>query len=107
MKIRDIDGVYRAFGDRVRMHRKQRKGLTQEKLGQLVGLSRTSITNIEKGRQHVSLHQLFDIAEALRVRADALLPSVHEASRNSTIVKKLPPGTEQEIAEWAGKIAGD
>ena len=53
--------------------------MTQERLGRLVGLSRTSITNIEKGRQHISLHQLFAIAEALRVRPDMLLPSAGEA----------------------------
>lgn len=80
--------------------------MTQEKLGRVVGLSRTSITNIEKGRQHVSLHQLFAIAEALRVRPAALLPAVGESAGESAVARKLPPDTEPEIAEWAEKLVG-
>ena len=81
--------------------------MTQEKLGRLVGLSRTSITNIEKGRQHVSLHQLFAIAEALRVRPEALLPSAGEPGSTSWLAGKLPPGTERDITEWAEKLVGE
>ena len=48
----------KAFGKLVRLHREGRPDLTQEKLGRLVGLSRTSITNIEQGRQRAeSQHQ--------------------------------------------------
>jgi transcriptional regulator with XRE-family HTH domain len=97
--------LYGAFGKLMRLHREKREGMTQEKLGRLVGLSRTSITNIEKGRQHVSLHQLFAIAEALKVRPEALLPSSGEAGSASWLTDKLPPGTEREITEWAEKIA--
>lgn len=81
--------------------------MTQEKLGRLVGLSRTSITNIEKGRQHVSLHHLVSIANALQVRSEALLPSVRETGADSRVAKKLPPGTEPRIAEWAEKLVGE
>jgi transcriptional regulator with XRE-family HTH domain len=98
------DVLYQAFGRLLRLHREKRKGLTQEKLGLLVGLSRTSITNIEKGRQHVALHQLFAIAEALRVRPDALLPLAGETDGATWLTEKLPSGTEREIAEWAEKL---
>jgi len=81
--------------------------MTQEKLGRLVGLSRTSITNIKRGRQHVSLHQLFAIAEALRVPADALLPAMGDIGGESRVTNKLPPDTEPEIAEWAEKLVGN
>jgi len=104
MSGRTEHGLYEAFGKLVRQHRERLDGMTQEKLGQLVGLSRTSITNIERGRQHVSLHQLFAIAESLRVRPDALLPMVGVSDRESKVAKKLPPGTEREIAEWAEKL---
>jgi transcriptional regulator with XRE-family HTH domain len=88
----------------MRRHREQRSGMTQEKLAQIVGLSRTSITNIEKGRQHIALHQLYAIAEALRVRPDALLPSPRETDGASWVSAKMPPGTEKAIAEWAEKL---
>jgi DNA-binding XRE family transcriptional regulator len=75
MKKREVDALYRAFGTLMRLRREQRPNpLSQEKLGHLVGLSRTSITNIEKGRHHIMLHQLLAFARALKVRPEALSP---------------------------------
>jgi DNA-binding XRE family transcriptional regulator len=75
MKKRNLDALYRAFGNLVRLGRELRPDpLSQEKLGRLVGLSRTSIVNIEKGRHHIALHQLLAFARALKVRPEALLP---------------------------------
>jgi transcriptional regulator with XRE-family HTH domain len=52
--------LYRAFGTFVPLRREQRD-LSQEELSHLVGLSRTPITNIEKGRHHlVPLHSDYD-----------------------------------------------
>jgi transcriptional regulator with XRE-family HTH domain len=107
MKKRDLDTLYRAFGNLVRLSREQRPDLTQEKLGRLVGLSRTSITNIEKGRQHIALHQLYVLAEALRVRPEALLPSAPDGLESAWLAEKLPLGTEREITKWAEKLVGD
>jgi transcriptional regulator with XRE-family HTH domain len=75
MKKPDLDAVYRAFGNLVRLHREQQRNrLSQEELGRLVGLSRTSIVNIEKGRHHLVIHQLLAFARALKVPPEALLP---------------------------------
>jgi len=106
MKDSQLDPFYRAFGKLVRTHRESRPDMTQERLGKLVGLSRTSITNIEKGRQHIALHQLFAIAEALKVRPDALLPQADNISVSSWVIEKLPPGTAKDIAAWAEKLVG-
>lgn len=50
------------------------KGLTQAQLADLVGLSRTHISNIEapKVRTSLSLDSLFDIADALDVQVKEL-----------------------------------
>ena len=50
------------------------RGFTQNALASMVSLTRTSITNIEKGRQKILLHTLFDIAAALRVKPAELMP---------------------------------
>jgi transcriptional regulator with XRE-family HTH domain len=105
MNEQALDPLYKVFGELVRLHRERQEGLTQEKLGRLVGLSRTSITNIEKGRQHVALHQLLDLAEALEVQPEALLPKRGKGATASWLADKLPPGTEKEIAEWAEKLS--
>ena len=48
--------------------------MTQEAFAKAVGLSRTSITNIESGRQPVSLHTLYAMADILAVEIGDLLP---------------------------------
>ena len=50
------------------------KGLTQTQLADLVGLSRTHISNIEapKVKTSLSLDSLFDIADALDVQVKEL-----------------------------------
>jgi transcriptional regulator with XRE-family HTH domain len=69
-----MDGLYREFGGLLRTHRR-RAGLTQNQVAERVGLARTSITNIERGHQHVPLHQLFRLASAVGVQPAELLPT--------------------------------
>jgi transcriptional regulator with XRE-family HTH domain len=71
------DPLYQLFGDRVRVLREE-KNVTQEELGRRVDLSRTSITNIEKGRQRVLLHQMVEIASALDAKPQDLMPAEPE-----------------------------
>ena len=68
-----MEPVYLDFGRRLRVARRKAQ-LTQEALGKRVGLSRTSIINIEQGNQHVGLHLLYDLAKAVGVRPVELLP---------------------------------
>lgn len=48
--------------------------MTQDDIATRVGLSRTSITNIELGRQHVTLHVLYALADAIGSKPSDLLP---------------------------------
>jgi transcriptional regulator with XRE-family HTH domain len=96
--------LYLAFGELVRMHRESRSPpMTQEKLGRLIGLSRTSITNIERGRQHATLHHLFAIAEALSVAPAALLPTA-EALHESELDEHVFSKADKDIADWARRV---
>ena len=65
--------LYEAVGRRVREARKAAK-LTQESLASRVSLTRTSVTNIEKGRQKLLLHTLFDLASVMKVPVNQLIP---------------------------------
>lgn len=69
----DQQAFYAEVGRRIRQAREAR-GLTQEALADLVSLTRTSVTNIEKGRQKFLAHTLIDLAAALRVAPVTLLP---------------------------------
>jgi DNA-binding XRE family transcriptional regulator len=65
--------MYKAIGQRIRAYRIQNQ-MTQRALGRKIGMSTPSITNIEVGRQHTSLHLLVSLAAALKCTPDDLLP---------------------------------
>ena len=65
--------LYATIGDNIRSARSAKK-LTQAQLAETVGLTRTSIVNIETGRQRLPIDRLYDIADALDMQATALLP---------------------------------
>ncbi|MBI3271441.1 MAG: helix-turn-helix transcriptional regulator [Planctomycetes bacterium] len=67
------EGFCKEVGLRIRQAR-SRANLTQEDLGDAVKLTRTSITNIERGRQRLLVLTLAKIAEALRVAPSTLIP---------------------------------
>ena len=65
--------LYAAIGMAVREARQDRQ-MTQEQVAQAVGLTRTSIVNIEAGRQRLTIDTLYDIADALSIQAVSLMP---------------------------------
>lgn len=64
--------LYAALGARIRQAREAR-GLSQTALGKRLGLNRTSVCNIEAGRQRPMLHTLIAAAQALGVELADLL----------------------------------
>jgi transcriptional regulator with XRE-family HTH domain len=64
--------MYTTIGKHIREEREVR-GVTQKELAARVCLTRTSITNIESGKQKLLIHTLLDIARALGVEPAALL----------------------------------
>lgn len=89
----------RALGERIREAR-ERVGVKQEQLAQAVGLSRTSITNIERGRQGVQAYLLVRIAEILGQPAAELLPILRPGPSIPDKVKELEPSKRA----WAERV---
>lgn len=67
------DTLYREIGRRIRAER-EALGFCQSDVATYVGLTRTSMVNIESGRQRLPLHALYAIAEAFGVSIGCLLP---------------------------------
>lgn len=78
---------YERIGMRVRRFR-QRKGLSQEKLAELVDISVTHMSHIETGHTKLSLPVFVALAEVLEVRTDELL---YDAA----------PGSDSALKEFA------
>ena len=98
----DQDAFYAEVGRRVRNARDKR-GLTQEALATLVSLTRTSITNIEKGRQKLLAHTIMDLAIALKIPPATLLPDNHPTGDDKKLEQLLKERSPKERA-WVKSI---
>lgn len=103
--IPTVEWVYVEFGRRLSSAR-QRAGLRQETLAKRVGLTRTSITNIEKGNQRLPLHMAYLLSAAVGLDPKDLLPTRAETQLTAGVLKQLTalPKDEQE---WVRQIVGE
>lgn len=91
---------YFQFGKNVKFYR-CRKNLTQQQLSALTQLARSSIANIELGRQKILLHQLFDLAKALDVEPFDLLPKSDE---RDVAAQLRAEHYSEPVIEWANRL---
>jgi transcriptional regulator with XRE-family HTH domain len=104
-RILDDGKLYANVGHRIRLARRsctplvRQEDVAEQSRGQL---SRSSIANIEAGRQSVTLHQLYRIAEILNVEPSVLLPE-----RN--LVFEGPEEKVEDPAkrEWLSKVVAE
>lgn len=68
----DIELDYKALGKRIKEQR-LKQHLTQEKLGEIVGVNTSNVSHIERATTQVSLSSLVKIANALDTTLDQLV----------------------------------
>lgn len=83
---REINALYRELGLRIAKIRKSQQ-LNQEDFGKQFNLSRTSVVNIEKGRQRPSIHLLYDIKRSFNIKIEDLIPDTFLSSEQDTQAK--------------------
>ena len=95
----DFDEIYRGVGRKIRQTR-ENQHLSQDSLARQLGISRTSMVNIEAGRQHTPLHVLWQIAELLETKLILLIPSPEEllAPQSQTVLDKEMMKQIEEVA---------
>ena len=94
--------LYRLIGGKVRATRLLRQ-LHQHELAEQVEVDRTSIANIENGRQRPPLHLLWSIAERLGVPPFDLIPTSEEIAKEIG----MPILTDSAVAKIEEAAAGD
>jgi transcriptional regulator with XRE-family HTH domain len=85
----DKNEIYLKIGEKIKFIRKK-KSLKQEDLSHKIGLKRSSIAQIEAGKQAVSIHALYRIGEVLNTNIFDLLPQdeFDSYSMNRLVEKK-------------------
>ena len=76
--------LYQLIGGNIKKYRLN-AGLSQTGLASRINLSRTSIVNIEHGRQHASVHLLWQIAESLQIHIHDLIPDKVDTKATQTL----------------------
>ena len=97
------EAFYVELGRRIASSRKEKK-FTQSRLADLVGLSRTSITNIELGRQQVAVHLLVDLAIQLDVSLGELVPHSAKAVRHPRSDLQMPSSLDEHQRDWVARV---
>ena len=80
-------------GEKIRAARKS-KGLSQQKLGEMVGISQQAINQIETNKTRPTLDTIRKIAKALQVWTMNLLPDEIETTGDKQILEDLRKETE-------------
>jgi transcriptional regulator with XRE-family HTH domain len=96
----NIEKIYNTVGASIRKAREDQR-ISQEELSARLQLTRTSVSNFERGRQHIQLHTLYEIAQILDVPISALLPerelvSDQPSQENVRLVEQLLRGDTKE-----------
>lgn len=85
MESEEEQSVYKHVGLQIRLAREQSQPpMSQAKLADRIDLTRTSVVNIEKGRQKTPLHILWRIATVLGIEPRNLIPLSEELHAPST-----------------------
>ncbi len=94
-----VDNLYRKLGERIRQQRLS-VNMTQEELATTIGMLRTSIVNIEAGRQKPPLHVLYQICRQLGAEPGAMMPALSDVNE----VQVTVAGDVQELPPQAASI---
>lgn len=73
MTENDKERFYANIGESIKAARTKAK-LSQAELAKNISMSRASVVNIEKGRQHPPLHLIWTLADILKVPLIKLIP---------------------------------
>lgn len=101
MQKEELEFLYESIGSEIKSLRKK-SGFSQEQLALKLNLSRVSIVNIEKGRQHPSIHLLVDITRILNVPFskflnDDMFKEINIQSKMIQLKKKLSKSFYNDI----------
>ena|ERR1041384_4138759 len=99
--------IAREVGHLLKAARREKR-VAQDAFAKAMGVSRTTASNIERGRQRLFLDQIYRAAEILGIDVEALLPA-HQPSAEGMVVHvasddPLPPEAARQVVEVAHEL---
>ncbi|MGW4370770.1 helix-turn-helix domain-containing protein [Nocardia takedensis] len=106
-----INRFYVELGTRIRNARTTKK-ISQQELADEVGLKRSSIANIEAGRQRSVVHLIALVGQSLSLTPDELFPEIREEGEIGDVeitqndIEGQPMNTQEFIASAMRRRTG-
>ena len=98
--------IQRSFGARLRAARRGRASrLLQQDLAEALDVTRTTISNMERGQHRIFLDQVYIVAHHLGISIDALLPSLDEIFPPRALTTPADERVEGEAVDAAIVVA--
>jgi len=91
------------FGERIKSRRRD-MNFTQAQLSAEVNISRTALTNIEKGNQRTNVFLLARLAHVLKTPPGDLIPDLSEAKQRLQQAKRESVSTPSEAKLLTGEL---
>jgi transcriptional regulator with XRE-family HTH domain len=97
--------LFEIIGKKIRDFRENMK-MSQTVLGEKVELTRSSVANIESGRQKVQIDTLYKIAQILEVEIQDLLPKLVDLTNDNTefLDEIYDKDLQENEIDWLKKV---
>lgn len=105
--VNGIEPIYVAIGQRV-MEERHKAGWTQHDLACQVGLARTSVANVELGRQRLMLHHVLAFSDVLSIPPGELLGAgiaVHNADATRKQLRDEIHALRRRVSDLEGVLS--
>ena len=93
--------LYIEIGRRIQQARRT-AGITQAELADAIGLSRTSMSNIERGRHKILLHKLEDVSRVVGISLHGLIPD--RRFEKARLENQLPTNVSSDLRGFISGI---
>jgi transcriptional regulator with XRE-family HTH domain len=109
-RLRSIsDHLQSLFGQRLRQVRRAGKKHVQKELAEALGVSRTTVSNIERGQHRIFLDQVYIAARKLGIGIEELLPTLAEVFPEMSVSTApdvaFDPGSTKAVEEVARAVS--
>lgn len=98
-----LERIYLIIGERIRIRRNE-LGYSQTQLGKKVSLTRSSIANIEAGRQRPMIHTVMQIANELGMEPRDFLPEVEQPQRPMSLETGSLDGQPESTQNFVQRV---
>jgi len=100
------DLLYKLVGERLAAARKRKLSLTQDSIAELLGISRTSVSNIERGIQKAPLSLIYLYCIQIEKNIDEIIPSLDEVVTKKTGTTVTIDGKSIVLPDSVAKLIG-